>query len=247
MGSSRLPGKVLKDLAGKPLLLQILNQLKAVSAEVVPVIACSTDERDDELVRFGQSHGITVSRGPADDIVARLAGAARSVNAPSILRVWGDCPFVCPDVVEAMVSDFESRGLDYLTNGESARRTLPVGLDVELYRAPLLDEMNSGTGDAFYREFPLQYVLSRGSALKWDVYAPRGEYPHAHMTVDYPEDLVAANEIYRRLSPEGRAFRSYELFALLEREPALIERFSQQARQADFKEKQKQHQQGKIG
>jgi spore coat polysaccharide biosynthesis protein SpsF (cytidylyltransferase family) len=236
LGSTRLPGKVLEDLGGLPMVERIWRQVFAARPGLVPVLSTSLDAKDDRLCDFAASLGWVVSRGPADDIIGRMQDASVKAQVDAIVRVWGDCPFVCPDIIEAMIVRFETEGLEFLTNGTESR-TLPIGLDAELYGADLLKRSASEVSDIFLREFPVQFAMKTVDPLKRGVFNPPSDFPLTHLTVDYPEDLAAARAIYKKLSPLNETFTSAELFHILSIEPALIELFAHRPRQADFAEK----------
>ncbi len=94
MGSTRLPGKVLKPIAGQPLLWHIVHRLRRSQFIEQIAIATSTNPRDDAIVEFGREHGVPVVRGPEDDVLARFARAAELLDADIIVRVSSDAPFV---------------------------------------------------------------------------------------------------------------------------------------------------------
>lgn len=238
LGSQRLPRKVLRELSGKPMLDQIINQVAGVRGAVV-ALAASDAEADEALVDFARSRGVTSIRGPADDVIGRMARAARATKVPeATIRVWGDCPFVCPDIIEAMLDRFFENRVDFMNLGMAGKRTLPVGLDAEIYRTHWLLEADRRVLDAYLREFPFELVTEQGETFRWDAFTPESPFgPDLQLTVDYPEDLVAAECIYEALGAGRRPFSSADLFEVLARRPELLNRFASRPRQADFKQK----------
>src|SRR3989304_2895228 len=128
MGSTRLPGKVMLDLAGKPMVGHIIDRLQAVPGLCGIVLATTVDSRNDGLVEYARSRGLSVYRAQGeDDIAERLAGAAKLMRADAILKVNGDCPLVDPEVLWRLVAAFESAGdADYASN--KIIWTYPMGL-----------------------------------------------------------------------------------------------------------------------
>ena len=110
MGSTRLPGKVLKPVAGQPLLWHIVHRLKASHLIEEIAIATTTNPRDDAIVEFGQAHGVTVVRGPEDDVLARFACAAETLDADIIVRVSSDAPFIDAGFVDHLVASHDRAG-----------------------------------------------------------------------------------------------------------------------------------------
>jgi len=235
LGSMRLPRKVLRPLAGRTLLDQILGQLAPIRDSAVALAA--SDAPDDQvLADFARERGIACARGPADDIVGRMARAARAAGSPpTLVRIWGDCPFVCADVIESMLERFFARGLDFIHLGTKDNRTLPVGLDAEIYRTSWLLDIDQRISDPYLREFPFELAREAGDSFRWEAYKPSSPLAgDINLTVDYPEDLAAAERLYQAL---GHPFRSDELFGLLTQRPELLRAFSSAPRQAEFKEK----------
>jgi spore coat polysaccharide biosynthesis protein SpsF (cytidylyltransferase family) len=236
LGSTRLPGKVLRPLAGRPMLEQILNQVRAVPRSTLAV-AASDAQQDQALVEFARERQIISTRGPADDIVGRMARAARAAgSSDALIRVWGDCPFVCADIIERMLERFFAESLDFIHLGTKENRTLPVGLDAEIYRTSWLLDIDQRVADAYLREFPFELVREAGERFRWQRYTPPSPLaPQVNLTVDYPEDLAAAERVYEAIG--HHPFRSDELFDVLTRQPALLQAFSSAPRQAEFNQK----------
>lgn len=240
IASSRLPGKVLLDLHGKPVLYRISEQVRASVHRPEIVLTASLDPRDEVLQEFARAQGWACYRGPADDIVDRLRGAAALARADTVVRIWGDCPFVCPDVIDAMLDVFVADGLDFCTNAQPSIRTYPPGLDVEIYRYEWLTRLADSESDRFFREFPMEYVMANPTRVRSRVFRGDEDHSHIHLTVDYPEDLAAANELYKVLYQPGQAFTFARLMETLQAQPHLFRRFSQAARNEEYLKKRQQ-------
>ena len=130
MGSSRLPGKVLRTVAGTPLIGHQIRRLRACDSADDIVVATTDSTDDDELVAVVQRMGVTVHRGSRDDVLGRVLGAAREARADVVIRVTGDCPLIDPMVTGRVVDAFMERpACDYASN--VLTRTYPRGLDAE--------------------------------------------------------------------------------------------------------------------
>src|SRR6201986_3631579 len=114
MVSTRLPGKVLRPIAGKPLLWHIVHRLKASHLIEDIAIATTTNPLDEAIVEFGAAQGVTVVRGPEDDVLARFARAAEVLDADIIVRVSSDAPFIDARFVDHLVSSMIEQGGDYV-------------------------------------------------------------------------------------------------------------------------------------
>ena len=114
MGSTRLPGKVLKPVAGKPLLWHIIHRLKASHLIEDIAIATTTNPLDDAIVEFGAAEGVSVVRGPEDDVLARFARAAEQLDADIIVRVSSDAPFIDAGFVDHLIASMIEQDGDYV-------------------------------------------------------------------------------------------------------------------------------------
>lgn len=131
MGSTRMPGKVMRDLAGRPMLAQLLRRLYACSSLDEIVIATSIASGDDPIAELGVTEGVRVCRGSEADVLGRIAQAARDTSADVVVRVTADCPLIDPHVTDRVIGELLANAnvADYASN--VLRRTFPRGLDVE--------------------------------------------------------------------------------------------------------------------
>lgn len=236
LGSSRLPGKVLLPLApdGKVLLQCITERMAAAKNIAIVRLTTSDTTQDDPLVDAAKSWGIETMRGPVDDIIGRLHGAVRP-GEDILVRIWGDCPFIDPLIIDQMLAKFKSEHLDFLTVGGIENRSLPMGLDVEIYRTDLLRRMHRDVADAKLREFPYEFVR-RQPELKSAVFqGPSPKLAALHLTVDYPEDLYAARHIYAALALRPKPMELATLLDVLAKHPEFAAMFSTQGRNIEYK------------
>ena len=133
IGSTRLPRKVLKDLAGRPMLAQELERLKRCATVDEIVVATTTNDADDLIVDLARREGVRWFRGSENDVLARYVGAAREAKADVIVRVTADCPLIDPAVTDRVVRALTENAseCDYASN--VLQRTYPRGLDVEVF------------------------------------------------------------------------------------------------------------------
>ena len=114
-GSRRLPGKVLRDLAGRPMLTFLVERLKRCDLIDRFILATTELAEDDDLAELGASLGLTVVRGSQNDVLARFVLALQHTDAPVLVRITGDCPFVDPGLLDEMIRQFNDHDIDYLT------------------------------------------------------------------------------------------------------------------------------------
>jgi spore coat polysaccharide biosynthesis protein SpsF len=131
MGSTRLPGKVLRELAGRPMLAHLLSRLAACDSLDEIVVATSVAASDDPIAEFGAREGVQVFRGSEADVLRRIVDAARVSQADVVVRVTADCPLIDPGVADRVINELTANigAADYASN--VLRRTFPRGLDVE--------------------------------------------------------------------------------------------------------------------
>ena len=221
MGSTRLPGKVLKPVAGQPLLWHIVHRLKASHLIEEVAVATTTHPRDDAIVEFGQLHGVTVVRGPEDDVLARFARAAEMLDADIIVRVSSDAPFIDAPFIDHLVASMIEQGGDYVLLEEGAV-TAHEGVDPFTRRA--LDKlMMDAHGDAVAREHVTGYFKLHPDFVpiaRAKPFPPLAREA-GRLTIDTPDDLAFVEAVHARLDAKAGEASLGDLLLLLEREPAL--------------------------
>lgn len=217
MGSTRLPGKVLADLGGRPMLARVLERLGRSRTLDLVVVATTTEPADDTVARLCEELRVPVYRGSEDDVLERYAEAARRFGADVVVRITADCPLLDPEVVDRVVEHFHTEGADYASN--TLERTFPQGLDVEVFRAEALalaarearEPWERAHVTPFLYRHPDRFALA---SLTQDRVAARHRW-----TVDTAEDLELARKLYARLGDSDGGW--LEALNLVERDPSL--------------------------
>ncbi len=220
MGSTRLPGKGLVDLAGKPLVERVLERAARSTLADEVVLATTDLPADDELAACVDALGFRVVRGSSEDVLARYARAAEESDADVIVRITCDCPFVEPWLIDRAVTAVADDGFDYATN--TLVRTYPIGLDVEALTRPALGQADAEAHEPHEREHvtpfiyqhPTRFRLSNLTAPGW------ATYPEWRLTVDTAEDLELARMLYAGLPDR---FTLAETVDLVLRDPSVLE------------------------
>ncbi len=195
MGSSRLPGKVLQDLAGDSMLARVVARLRASTTVDDVVVATTSAESDDAVVREAERIGAGVFRGSETDVLARYAGAAIAARADVVVRVTSDCPLLDPMVVDRVVTTLGT-GADYASNTHA--RSYPRGLDVEALHADVLARIHRMGRSPSAREHVTAYVMERSALFAVrQVHAERDD-SDLRWTVDTEEDLALVRALYAR-------------------------------------------------
>jgi spore coat polysaccharide biosynthesis protein SpsF len=225
MGSTRLPGKVLKPVAGKPLLWHIVHRLKKSKLIEAIAIATSVNPLDDAIVEFGAANNLVVVRGPEDDVLARFARAAEVTDADVIVRVNADSPFIDAEFIDHLVAAMIEQDGDYCLLEENAP-TAHCGVDPFTRRA--LDKlMLVAREDPVAREHVTGYFklhpdfVPIARAKPFPKLAPR--QVGGRFTVDTPDDLSFVEAVHTRLAAKAGEASLADLLLLLEREPMLRE------------------------
>lgn len=221
MGSSRLPGKVLADVAGETMLVRVVTRLARARWVDAVVVATSTLPADDAVAEEAARLGVAVFRGSEDDVLDRYLGAARREGADWVVRVTADCPLVDPELVDGLVARFAEAGPDYASN--SLERTYPRGLDVEVFTRAALETAAAEATSTHERVHVTPFLYQHPERFRLlSVTAPGGEdHSHLRWTVDTAEDLELARRLYRRLGGDGFGWR--DALAVVRAEPELAD------------------------
>jgi spore coat polysaccharide biosynthesis protein SpsF len=188
MGSTRLPGKVLADLGGRPLLALLLGRLAPLREEATIVVATSDLEADDAVARVAASSGVDCVRGPEHDVVTRFAMALDAHPADEVVRLTADCPLTDPAVVRAAIALRRQLAADYA--GNTPIRTFPDGLDVEVFTAGVLRVVAADTVDPADREHVTRFVLQHPERFRLANLRAPEPLAGERWTVDTPADLA---------------------------------------------------------
>jgi spore coat polysaccharide biosynthesis protein SpsF len=231
MGSKRLPGKVLAPLAGRPVLLRVVDRVRAADSVDAAVVLTSTDPRDEVIAHLCTRSGVLFMRGSEDDVLDRYARAAVTFGPELVVRVTADCPLIDPAVIDDLVALFGQRpGLAYASVATGAigpghgYLRYPDGLDVEAFPASVLAIAAAQAREPFEREHVTPYIQRHPERFSAAVLEADRDLGEERWTLDYPADLALLDAIYERLgdsSPEPFGHR--DVLALLEREPQLRE------------------------
>ena len=221
MGSTRLPGKVLKPIAGQPLLWHIVHRLRRSRLIDEIAIATSTNPRDDAIVQFGREHSARVIRGPEDNVLARFAVAADALDPEYIVRVSSDAPFIDAGFVDHLLQTLVEQAGDYVLLEDGAVATHD-GVDPFSRRA--LDKLLAeAADDPVGREHVTGYFKLHPDFVKIvraPVYPPLAR-EGARLTIDTPDDLAFIEAIHSRMNATAGEASLADLLLLLEREPQL--------------------------
>ena len=198
MGSLRLPGKVMQEAQGTPLIGLLLGRL-LMSKEVDHIVVAIPDSADnDPLERYVNTLGVDVARGDEFDVLARFASAAASYAPSTVVRITGDCPLVDPELVDQAIKDFRHAGVDYLSNTDPP--TFPDGIDVEVFTYDALLSADSEATSKFDREHVTPFIRVSAQFNRANLTASSDESEH-RWTVDDAVDLDLVRAIFEHFNP----------------------------------------------
>jgi spore coat polysaccharide biosynthesis protein SpsF len=222
MTSTRLPGKVLMDLAGRPMLAQQLRRLAGCKQIDEIVVATTTNATDDSVVAAARQAGVRWFRGDERDVLGRYVGAARDANADMVIRVTADCPLIdageADRVVEALVAQRDR--CDYASN--IVRRTLPRGLDTEGMYADTLERLGRVGQSPPAREHVTYFILNeRPDLFIIGSVTDMEDNSDLRWTVDFPEDLEMVRRLYEELGIGERTVGYREILTYVRANPAV--------------------------
>lgn len=201
MGSSRLPGKVLAELGGRPMLRFQLDRLADLAVDEL-VVATSDRELDDPIAELATRSGVGIVRGPENDVLGRYLLALDHHPAGTVVRLTGDCPLSDPEIVEAVLGRHRQTGADYTSN--VLPRTFPKGLDVEVIDAAALRTAGDEARLPLEREHVTPYLYRHPERFRLANLRSGDDLGRERWTVDTPEDLDTVRAIVAAVGGDGR-------------------------------------------
>jgi len=223
MGSTRLLGKVMKDILGKPVILWDIDRIsfsKLIDEIVVAIpYAKENDVIADTIKEYNDK--IVTTRGSEDDVLDRYYKAAVQTNADVVVRITSDCPLIDPVVIDQVIKQFLDNDCDYCSN--SLIRTYPRGLDTEVFSFKALEEAWNEAKQDYEREHVTPYIIENPDKFKLLNVANDIDLSHLRWTLDTKEDFEFINAVYKRIFPKKQLFLMDDVLELLSKEPELIE------------------------
>lgn len=223
MKSTRLPGKNLRPILGKPMLEILVERLLYAKTLDGVVVATTTDPSDDVIEETCNRIGVGCYRGSMDDVLDRVLRAAQTFGAETIVEVTGDCPLTDPAMVDEIVDIYRSSGCDYVGNIRPS--TQPIGLAVQVFATGVLEETARLTQDPADREHVSLYIYEhpeRFSLRNVESGLP-DKYCGYRLTVDTPEDFAVVSAVFEALYPANPAFSLAEILDFLDSKPDLLD------------------------
>lgn len=219
MGSSRLPGKILKQVLGKPLLTYQLERVGR-SACIDEILVATTDKRlDDEVALLCQSLGIPYFRGSEEDVLERYYRAALQVKADVVVRLTGDCPLIDSEIIDKVINNYLLYVHEFQYVSNTLKRTFPRGLDAEVFSFRALEKVHKQAKSSEDREHVTRYIVNNPGAFKLFNVSHDENYSRHRLTLDTPEDFILIKKIIEAIYPYNPHFTMEDIIHLLEKNP----------------------------
>lgn len=218
MGSTRLPGKVLKTLGDRTVLGHVITRCLAISSVNQVVVATTHLEEDEAVCREAERYNVTVYRGSLDHVLSRYYEAATQAKADVVVRITSDCPLLDPNISDGIIKHFLAHDYDYSSSGLS--NTFPRGLDTEVFTFEALERSYTNAVKEYELEHVTPYIYLNRNRFKVYEYANESDQSAYRLTLDTPEDWELISRIYKELYA-GEILYWPDVLSLLERKPEL--------------------------
>ncbi|HOI72913.1 MAG TPA: glycosyltransferase family protein [Syntrophales bacterium] len=223
MKSTRLPGKVLRPIMGRPMLDLLVERLQQARNLDQIVVATTDSDADEPIEALAQQLGIGCHRGSEEDVLDRVLTAARRFEADVIVEVTADCPLIEASKVDDMLRSYQYMDVDFM--GNRLDGTYPVGLGMRIFSRDVLERIDSLTRDPVDREHVTLYVWEHPDIFS--IYHFQNNldrrYWDIRLTVDTKEDFAFIETVFEELYPLNPRFGLYDIIDLLERRPELMD------------------------
>lgn len=219
MGSTRLPGKIFKEVEGKSLLSYQIERLKRVHHISGIIIATTENPQDDLIVKFCKEAGVLFFRGNEEDVLDRYYRAAKAFSADVIIRITSDCPLIDPEIIDAILNFYIENypSYDYVSN--AIERTFPRGLDVEVFSFACLKKAACEAKLLYEREHVTPYFRFNPDFFRLGNFTQQPNESHHRWTLDTVEDFNLIAKIIQALYPANPYFNQHDILNLIAKNP----------------------------
>lgn len=218
-GSTRFPCKVLQNLNGQPMILRQLERVKRAKNIKQIVVATTSDQSDDKLTSLLEHNNVKVIRGSVNDVLSRYLLAIGKFECPVVVRLTADCPFVMPELIDAIVEEFANSNVDYISN--TINPTFPDGLDVEVFSSFALKHLSHINLSSLEREHVTLGFHKHKDIFKIVSYESSENLSDLRWTVDYPEDFDFVSRVYSHFRGLEAVFGISDILDLVKSNPNL--------------------------
>jgi spore coat polysaccharide biosynthesis protein SpsF len=222
MGSTRLPGKIMKKACDTPLLQHLIDRVQKSKTADKIIIATTTNKSDDVIQNFCEENKIFFFRGSENDVLSRYKLTADYFNSDIVVRIVSDCPLIDPKVIDKTVNFFMDHNYDFVSNCYPLPRTYPEGYSVEVFSKKILDELYFNAKKPSDREhvtFSLWMNPEKYSAYRVDY---EKDLSHYRFNLDYDEDYLLIKSVFEALYPNNPDFSMEDIISWLDLHPKIF-------------------------
>lgn len=223
MGSTRLPGKVLKKVNGKPLLEYQIERIRRSKKIDQLVISTSRKELDDPIIDLCRELKVDTFRGSEIDVLGRFYETCEHYKTDVVVRLTADCPFIDPHVIDKVITYFLDHYPHYLYVSNTITRSYPRGLDTEVFTYEVLKDAYMNANSPYDLEHVTPFIVKRVSGAGISQVSYDTDESHHRWTVDTPEDFQLVTKVIENLYPANPAFTFQDLLKAFDRNPEWLE------------------------
>jgi spore coat polysaccharide biosynthesis protein SpsF len=234
MGSTRLPGKVMKNLKAKPVLWHVIERVKQAENIDEIIIATTTHERDKIIFEKAKEWGVKAYRGSEEDVLERYYEAANKYEIDTVVRITSDCPLIDPYVIDEIVEYYNNNNYTLVTNAGSDlnNRTYPRGLDTEVFSFEVLEKAYNKAEEKYQREHVTPYIYENYADIYY--YKNNKDLSNYRLTLDTKEDFELIKALYDKLYQGKHDFYLNEIIEVLNKNKELL-KINQKIKQKELK------------
>lgn len=227
MGSTRLPGKVLKKIDDKKTVLELLiKRMKLCKSVDEIIIATTPDEKNSLIIDLAKKQDISDFIGSETNVLERFYEAAKHFNLDIIVRITSDCPFTDPKIIDDMIHFYLSSNYDYIRNVDG-KTNFPIGVDVEIFSFKILEKIYQLAESEEEKEHVTKYILNHPEQYSIVSYNDRSIklIYNLRLTVDYEEDLLVCRKVFKKLRENNKSidFSIYDIINIVENNPEIMD------------------------
>lgn len=226
MGSTRLPGKVLKLLDKENTVLDVLLKRLKLSKLVNEIIIATTpDKKNSSIIDIAEFHNVLYFIGSEDDVLSRYYYAAKKFNLDLIIRITSDCPFVDPKILDEMLKFYINNIFDYIKNFDE-KTHYTRGFEIEILSIIVLEKVFSWAKTPLEREHVTYFIYTHPELFKVHTYKPNDlkKIEGLRLTIDKEDDLIICKEVYKKLKEKGKSYKFTltDIYKIIEENPELL-------------------------
>ena len=227
MGSTRLPGKVLKLLDKDEKVLDVLIKRMKLCKKVDEIIIATTPDKQNSLIiDVTKTHNVSYFIGSEENVLERYYKSAKEHNLDIVIRITSDCPFVDPKIVDDMINFYLHNNYNYIKNIHETSN-FPRGLDVEIFSLDVLENVYSLAKNKLEKEHVTYYIYTHPEDFNIFYYNIENlkKFDKLRLTIDEEEDLILCIEVFKKLKEKGKSldFSLYDILEIIENNPELMD------------------------